>query len=66
MGIPRIATDIRIGTRVDKAAPGEGQAALGEEWTAGLGENERKKESVRRILAGEGDKGAALEGSEQK
>ncbi|PWN33953.1 uncharacterized protein FA14DRAFT_180591 [Meira miltonrushii] len=43
MGIPRIATDIRIGTRVDKPDK--------EQWADGLGENERKRESVRRTLA---------------
>lgn len=45
---PRIATDIRIGTRTDK--PGPGQAGQ-EQWAQGLGENERKRESVRRTLA---------------
>ena len=53
---PRIATDIRIGTRTDKPAPGaaasEGETQ-GEEWEKGLGENERKRESVRRRLAQE-------------
>lgn len=40
-GAPRIATDIRIGTRVDKAvAPGTG--------------NDSKVARVERILAGEG------------
>lgn len=41
--IPRIATDIRIGTRVDKPDK--------QQWAEGLGENERKRESVRRTLA---------------
>lgn len=41
--IPRISTDIRIGTRVDKPQK--------EQWAEGLGENERKRESVRRTLA---------------
>ncbi|UZJ52234.1 hypothetical protein CBS101457_001554 [Exobasidium rhododendri] len=48
MGAPRIATDIRIGTRTDK--PGPGQKGR-EDWEEGLGENERKRESVRRTLA---------------
>lgn len=68
LGAPRIATDIRLGTRVDKLGPGQeqgltaegsqgqgqtqGQAdADDEDWAKGLGENERKRESVRRILA---------------
>ncbi|PWN42313.1 hypothetical protein IE81DRAFT_323638 [Ceraceosorus guamensis] len=60
-GAPRIATDIRIGTRTDKPAPTKGapeqltsdEQGKKEDWTAGLGENERKRESVRRILAGD-------------
>lgn len=47
MGVPRIATDVRLGTRTDKRENAE--------WAQGLGENERKKESVRRILAGAGE-----------
>jgi hypothetical protein len=47
----RIATDIRIGTRTDK--PGPGQKGH-QEWAEGLGENERKRESVRRTLAKDG------------
>ena len=43
MGVPRIATDIRLGTRTDKPEYGE--------WANGLSENERKKESVLRQLA---------------
>jgi uncharacterized protein (TIGR00106 family) len=43
MGIARIATDIRIGTRTDKPEQ--------QEWAKGLTENQRKRESVRRQLA---------------
>lgn len=65
IGIPRISTEIRIGTRVDKKASSfeEGKeekenegGKKGEDWTKGLTENQRKKESVRRILAGDGIK----------
>lgn len=43
MGVERIATDIRLGTRTDKQndAPG---------WSSGLTENQRKRESVLRRL----------------
>ena len=43
MGVERIATDIRMGTRTDKqnGAP---------EWSNGLTENQRKRESVLRRL----------------
>jgi hypothetical protein len=47
---PRIATDIRIGTRTDKPGPGQDGR---QEWAVGMGENERKRESVRRTLAGQ-------------
>ncbi|PWN28837.1 DUF77-domain-containing protein [Jaminaea rosea] len=51
-GAPRISSNMRIGTRTDK--PQE------QAWAKGLGENERKRESVRRILAGQtGDAEAA-------
>ncbi|PWN20854.1 hypothetical protein BCV69DRAFT_283063 [Microstroma glucosiphilum] len=70
LGAPRIATDIRLGTRVDKLGPGQEQGMTtegtqsqdqkvskaggdDEDWAKGLGENERKRESVRRILARE-------------
>ncbi|WFD35843.1 hypothetical protein MCUN1_002711 [Malassezia cuniculi] len=43
MGVPRIATDIRLGTRTDKPQYGS--------WAEGLSENARKKESVLRRLA---------------
>jgi len=46
MGVPRIATDVRLGTRTDKPAT--------EKWADGLGENERKRESVRRRVAADG------------
>ena len=48
MGVERIATDIRLGTRTDKRT--ESPA-----WSQGLSENERKRESVRRRLAGLGE-----------
>ena len=48
MGVERIATDIRLGTRTDKHT--ESPA-----WSQGLSENERKRESVRRRLAGLGE-----------
>ncbi len=44
-GVPRIATDIRIGTKAPHLA---GKP----DWAAHLGENERKLESVNRRLAG--------------
>ncbi|KAN0065879.1 hypothetical protein ACQY0O_001010 [Thecaphora frezii] len=64
MGVPRIATDVRIGTRTDKPAPtvaaesavaaaskGNDNADAGDEdWSRGLSENERKKQSVLRRL----------------
>ncbi|CAO1632403.1 unnamed protein product [Parajaminaea phylloscopi] len=56
-GALRISSDIRLGTRIDKPAPGavatENTEVKGQDWTHGLGENERKRESVRRILAGQ-------------
>jgi len=48
MGVERIATDIRLGTRTGKRT--ESPA-----WSQGLSENERKRESVRRRLAGLGE-----------
>ncbi|PWN49515.1 hypothetical protein IE53DRAFT_139761 [Violaceomyces palustris] len=61
MGVGRIATDIRIGTRVDKPAPSVSSSetrqpdptSLGpsdEDWAKGLSENQRKKQSVLRRL----------------
>lgn len=44
MGVERIATDIRLGTRTDKPAH--------QEWSEGLTENQRKRESVLRRLGG--------------
>ena len=44
MGVPRIATDIRLGTRTDK--PSHAEAA----WAQGLTENQRTRESVRQLL----------------
>lgn len=49
--IPRIATDIRIGTKWSAKDP-ENSMKDKEDWTKGLTENQRKKESVRRRLAG--------------
>lgn len=46
MGVERIATDIRLGTRTDKPAGAEAR------WAQGLTENQRKRESVRRRLDG--------------
>lgn len=45
MGVERIATDIRLGTRTDTPS--------NEAWAKGLTENQRKRESVTRRL---GDK----------
>ncbi|WFD48068.1 hypothetical protein GLX27_002735 [Malassezia furfur] len=44
MGVERIATDIRLGTRTDKPK--------NEAWAEGLTENRRKRESVLRRLDG--------------
>lgn len=55
---PRIATDIRIGTRIDK-----GPDSTQQEWEKGLGENERKRESVRRHLQGLGGNGSGEKAS---
>lgn len=49
MGVERIATDIRLGTRTDKAAGAQDPT----HWSHGLSENERKRQSVVRRLAGE-------------
>ena len=43
MGVERIATDIRLGTRTDKPQ--------NQDWAQGLSENQRKRESVKRIFA---------------
>ena len=42
MGVGRIATDIRLGTRTDKPAGAEDP----QHWSHGLSENQRKRDSV--------------------
>lgn len=46
LGVERIATDIRLGTRTDKPS---GSQDTGH-WAQGLTENQRKRESVLRRL----------------
>ncbi|WFD40811.1 uncharacterized protein MJAP1_003800 [Malassezia japonica] len=46
LGVERIATDIRLGTRTDKPSGSQDTA----HWAQGLTENQRKRESVLRRL----------------